>query len=362
MSGGVDSTLAAFLLREQGCEVVGVTMKFWPCSAFDDVQDRPNVCCSPDDISDAARAAARFGIRHYVCNFEDEFEQAVISPFCDEYAHGRTPNPCIRCNQHIKFQAFLKRAQMIGCENIATGHYARKGFDEKTGRHLLLRPRDTTKDQTYFLFTLTQEQLDRTRFPLADTTKEQAREKLHHLGLTKLSTKEESQDICFVRQGSYREFVRRRRPDAFRPGPIMDTKGNVIAEHEGIGNFTIGQRRGLNLSAGRPVYVVRINGEQNAVVVGEEQELWQDQLTAQHCNWIAFARPPRAMRCSAKIRYRNPAVPCTVDAESDGTTHVKFHQQQRAVTPGQAVVFYDGDCCLGGGWIDCVRGSAGRFV
>ena len=351
MSGGADSTLAAVMLKEQGHDVIGITMRIFPADAIPEDQIRPDVCCSEKSLRDAAAVAERFGFAHHVFDMVKSFEQDVIEQFCDDYAQGRTPNPCVRCNEKIKYHTFMDRARELGCDQIATGHYAGNGFDEQIGRHLLTLPRDREKDQTYFLFTLNQEQLAHSRYPMAELIKNQVRERLIAYGLGHIAEKPESQDVCFVPMKGYREYVRARRPEAFQPGPIVDSSGKRLGEHDGVANFTIGQRRGLKIAAARPLYVTKILPAENTIVAGDEKDLWRRELTATGCNWIALNEPPRDLRCQAKVRYRAWPAPCTVNASRDGACAVVFDEPQRAITPGQAVVFYDDTLCLGGGWI-----------
>lgn len=354
MSGGVDSSVAAALLAAEGHEVVGLTMNLWP-DWLPEPDDAFKACCGVSAIDDARAVAGRLGIRHYVLNLREEFERAVIGYFADEYARGRTPNPCIACNQAIKFSLLLHKVTALGLDGLATGHYARVVRDVPSGRYLLLRARDGHKDQSYVLYGLTQAQLSRVRFPVGDYSKEQIRNLARQFTLP-VADKPDSQEICFVPRGSYAEVVARFRPDALRPGPILDTEGRVVGEHQGIARYTIGQRRGLGLSAGTPRYVVAIDFQRNAVVIGDEHDLFCDELVASAVNWISVDPLTRPRSVTARVRH----AACDVDAivqpgDRPGDILVRFAQPQRAPSTGQAVTFYDGDLVLGGGVIAGVR-------
>ncbi len=376
MSGGVDSSVAAAILKERGFEVIGATMQIWPRSL--PVGDREGGCCSVAAVEDARRVASMLGIPYYVLNFQEKFEHEVISYFAREYARGRTPNPCIRCNQRIKFGHLLRKARELGATYIATGHYARIRRDIATGRHLLLKAKDARKDQTYVLYVLRQDELARTLFPVGGLTKEETRRMAASLGLP-VAEKRESQEICFIPDDDYRRFLREYLPETRRPGPILDLEGNVLGEHEGIAFYTIGQRKGLGIASTEPLYVVDLDPEKNAVVVGRAGDVMAEGLVATDVNWIAFDRLEEPMGVAAKIRYYTPTVAATVgprtpraaapghpcgpgdvsDAGDLGKpgdagrvqVEVRFASPQRAATPGQSVVFYDGDVVLGGGVI-----------
>ncbi len=348
MSGGVDSSVAAHILKEQGHEVIGLTMKIWPCGT--DAGGGGRTCCDPDSIRDAGRVAGELGIRHYELGMRGAFEKAVVREFLTEYASGRTPNPCVTCNRFIKFGPFLEKAAALGATRLATGHHAVVTRDESTGAYLLRKGRDRSKDQSYFLYVLTQEQLSRVLMPIGDLTKTEVRGAARAAALS-IAERPESQDVCFVPDGDVAAFFRLMMPEAMRPGPIEDLEGNVLGEHAGLALYTVGQRSGLGLSRPRPTYVLRIDAARNAVVVGDDEELYSSELTASDLNWIAGAPPAREFRTEAKIRYAAEPTSCTasLDGERLGLT---FDRPQRAVAPGQSVVLYDGDTVLGGGVID----------
>jgi tRNA-specific 2-thiouridylase len=401
MSGGVDSSTVAAMLRAEGHNVVGLTMQLWNQRRLagrdgmpEQVQGR---CCSIDDVYDARRVAEDLGIPYYVVNHEERFERDVVRPFIDEYLSGRTPIPCSLCNNHLKFDQLLLTARQIGAELLATGHYARCEFSPERNRWLLRRAADPAKDQTYFLFGLTQEQLSRTLFPLGHMNKPQVRElaREHHLALAE---KPDSQEICFVPGGDYKRFIDaylaeqgERLPDT--SGELVTTDGKVLGRHEGVHNFTVGQRKGLGVATGSPLYVININGAEGKVTVGGNDDLLSRTLIARDLNWIAIdglrAGCPEAnegdsgslvqanalspgerdsgslvygnapsgvqanapMRVQAKIRHRHEPAAAVIEPAANGEVRVTFDEPQRAITPGQAVVFYDGDLVVGGGWI-----------
>jgi tRNA-specific 2-thiouridylase len=349
MSGGVDSSVAAALLAAEGHEVVGLTMNLWP-EWLPEPDDAFRACCGVSAIEDARTVARQLGIRHYVLNMREEFEQAVIGYFVDEYARGRTPNPCVACNQSIKFSLLLEKMTALGLDGIATGHYARVAGDPSTGRRLLLRGRDPVKDQSYVLFGLTQDQLGRLRLPVGEYTKAEVRMLAREFSLL-VAGKPDSQEICFVPRGSYADVVARFRPDALRPGPIVDTSGRRLGTHQGIARYTVGQRRGLGLAAGAPVYVVALDPEENTVVVGEETDLLCRALVADGMNWIG-GRPLEPRRVTARVRHAARDVPATVRPEAaEDRAVITFDEPQRAAAAGQAVALYDGERVLGGGLI-----------
>lgn len=348
MSGGVDSSVAAHVLKERGHEVVGLTMRIWPCGA--DVEGDGRTCCDPGAIRDAARVAEELEIPHYELGMRGEFERAVVSHFAREYARGRTPNPCVRCNRLIKFGPFLRKAAAVGATHLATGHHATVRFNETTGKYVLLRGRDAAKDQSYFLHMLPQEQLSRTIMPIGKMTKSEVRAKARAAGLH-VSERTESQDVCFVPDGDIASFFRRVAPEAVTPGPIEDASGTVLGEHRGLALYTVGQRSGLGLSLPRPAYVLRIDAARNVIVVGDESELYSSRLKASDACWVAGEPPAESFRSAAKIRYAGEPAPCLVEIAGDGLA-VTFDEPQRAVAPGQSVVFYDGDRVLGGAEID----------
>ena len=395
MSGGVDSSTVAAMLRAEGHNVVGLTMQLWNQRRLAGREGMPEHvqgrCCSIEDVYDARAVAEELGIPYYVVNHQERFERDVVRPFVQEYLSGRTPIPCSLCNNHLKFDQLLITARQIGADLLATGHYARCEFSPERNRWLLRRAADPAKDQTYFLFGLTQEQLSRTRFPLGEMSKPQVRDLARQHGLA-LAEKPDSQEICFVPGGDYKRFI-----DAYldeqgehlpdTSGELVTSDGRVLGHHEGIHNFTVGQRKGLGVATGSPLYVININGAQGQVTVGGNDELLSRKLIARDLNWIAFdnlseeiarqnelaqvassgngGRPPfrspdhpitgspdlRGLRVHAKIRHRHEPAAATVESAGPGEALVTFDQEQRAITPGQAVVFYDGDLVVGGGWI-----------
>jgi tRNA-specific 2-thiouridylase len=355
MSGGVDSSVAAALLVEQGHDVVGVTLRVWPWKEPEESARRFGSCCSPETVEDARQVARRLGIPYYLLNSEREFDRTVVDSFAREYEAGRTPVPCMVCNRDVKFGSLLQRARAWDAAAVATGHYARITRDERSGRFLLWRGRDRRKDQSDFLWPLSQSQLAAARFPVGDLTKDEVRAKARALGLV-TADKPESQEICFIPDDDYRGFLRRRIPQAFRPGPIVDGRGAVLGEHGGLAGYTVGQRRGLGLSAGRPLYVTALDPARNAVVVGPAEALDAESLWAEQVNLIALERLEAPLEVTAKIRHSHVPVPALLLAPSTedrarGRLQVRFHIPQRAVSPGQSVVFYRGELVVGGGVI-----------
>ncbi len=360
MSGGVDSSAAAAILKEQGHELVGFTMQLWNqrrgISVDENGEPLPSRCCSLDDVYDARRVAEELGFPFYVLNLEQEFERDVVQPFVVSYLNGETPIPCVACNSRLKFASLDKLAASLGCEKVATGHYARVDFEAATCRYRLLRGSDPGKDQSYFLWELTQDQLSRALFPLGEMSKPDARDAARRNDLA-VAEKEESQEICFVPDGDYAGFIDRylaaeaqtdRLPGA---GEIVDTKGAVIGTHAGIHHYTIGQRRGIGIADAQPLYVARIDSNRNRIIVGKQEELLSDELMAAGVNWIALDDPSEALQAEVRVRYRHTAAPATITSLADNHAHIKFVEPQRAITPGQATVFYRGDEVLGGGWI-----------
>lgn len=357
MSGGVDSSVAAALLAEQGYEVIGVTMNTWSEIPEDVKLNEHSGCCSLAAVEDARKVANTIGIPYYVFNFQGTFKESVIDYFIDEYAHGRTPNPCIACNRYVKFSAFLERALALECDYVATGHYATVGTDPLyPGRALLGKSADMRKDQTYVLYNLTQNQLAHTLFPLGHMTKPEVREIARKLGLV-TADKPDSQEICFVWDNDYGRFLEEQIPEAMVPGPILTTRGERLGQHKGLPHYTVGQRKGLGLAAGKPLYVVDIDMERNALIVGDDDDVFTHGLTCHDLNWIALEGLTGPLECTAKIRSTAREARCTITPLAGGQVHVRFHEPARAVTPGQAVVFYQDQWVLGGGII--LRGEVG---
>ncbi|HEU4367882.1 MAG TPA: tRNA 2-thiouridine(34) synthase MnmA [Methylomirabilota bacterium] len=348
MSGGVDSSVAAALLVEAGHEAIGVTMRVWPASSAPAA--RAGACCGSEAVGDARRVAATLGIPYYALNMADEFDRAVIGPFADAYRRGRTPVPCVACNTELKFGSLLARARAWDAAAVATGHYAR--VDRAPAGHWRLRrARDTRKDQSDFLWPLTQAQLAAARFPIGELTKDEVRGRARRLGLA-TADKPESQEICFVPDDDYRGFLRRRDPAMFRPGPIVDRAGHVLGRHAGVAGFTIGQRRGLGLASDRALYVVDLDPATERVTVGQAADLERDRLVVGSANFIAGAAPTGPLRVAAKIRHNQPPAPAVVRPLGTGRAEVVFDAPQRAVTPGQSCVWYREDEVVGGGVIE----------
>lgn len=347
MSGGVDSSTTAALLVERGYDVIGLMMRMWS-EEGDGLL--PNKCCSPEAVADARGVCQRLGIPFYLFNVEAEFKTRVVDFFADGYAAGITPNPCLQCNRFVKFGTLLAKARALGAEQLATGHYARI-LQDNAGDYELWKGIDPRKDQSYALHILSQEQLAQTMFPLGEYTKDQTRERARGYGL-RVATKDDSQDLCFIADGDYRNFMRRNRPDALVPGPILDSSGNVLGQHTGLPDYTIGQRKGLGIAAGEPLYVTALDGTHNALIVGRAGELGKTELLARNVNWIpAKLAEQLPMRAAVKIRYRAAAQPATIFIAHDNSVRVVFDAPLRDITPGQAAVFYDGERCLGGGII-----------
>ena len=357
----MDSSAAAAILKEQGHELVGFTMQLWDQRRGINVDENgdplPSRCCSLDDVYDARRVAEELAFPFYVLNLERDFERDVVQPFITSYLNGETPIPCVACNSRLKFASLDRLALSLGCEKVATGHYARVEFDETTNRYRLLRGRNEQKDQSYFLWELTQAQLSRALFPLGEMSKPEAREAARQHGLNAVAEKKESQEICFVPDGDYAGFIDRyleaedetdRLPGT---GEIVDTAGKVVGRHEGIHRYTIGQRRGIGIADERPLYVISINSERNRVTVGGADELLTGEFTAAGVNWIAFDDPTDSVRAEVRVRYRHTAAPATITPLPNNRARIVFDEPQRAITPGQATVFYRGDEVVGGGWI-----------
>lgn len=347
MSGGVDSSVAAYLVREMGYDCIGAMMKLY--TNEDLGLERTRVCCSLDDASDARAVAFRLGMPFYVFNFSEEFRERVIGEFISEYERGRTPNPCIACNRYFKFDRFLRRAQELECAKIATGHYAR--IERAGDRFLLKKALDASKDQSYVLYFMTQQQLSRTLFPLGALTKREAREIAAAQGFVN-AEKPDSQDICFVPDGDYARFLERARGEAYPPGDFLNERGEKIGEHRGAIRYTIGQRKGLGIALGFPAYVCAKDMRNNTVTVSGERALFSKEATAENVNWIACDAPAAPIRAQVRIRYRQPEQPARIIPIDKARVRIEFDSPQRAVAPGQAAVFYDGETVIAGGTID----------
>ena len=359
MSGGVDSSAVAALLHAQGHELIGLTLQLWNQRRLAGREGMPasvqGRCCSIDDVYDARQVAEHLGIPYFLVNAQDRFEEEVVRPFVAEYLAGRTPIPCTLCNNHLKFDQLLLTARQIGADRIATGHYARNHFDKARNRWVLSRPADRSKDQTYFLFGLTQEQLSRTMFPLGEMQKPAVREMAADHGL-ELAQKPDSQEICFIPGGSYSDFLKayldeqgRKLPDS--SGELVGVSGEVMGRHEGIHGFTVGQRKGLGLSSPSPLYVLNIHPDSHAVQVGSDEQLYTSHLSADRLNWVSIPEPDKPIRVAIKIRHRHDPAPATLRVSGDDRIEATFDEPQRAITPGQSAVFYQGDEVAGGGWI-----------
>ena len=347
MSGGVDSSATAALLIEQGYDVIGITLKLWPQDCVNRAEDK---CCGPQAVTDARSVCNKLDIPYYLIDESGEFQKHVIQYFADEYKAGRTPNPCVMCNQNLKFGRLIDRADQLGADFIATGHFAGVEKSADGSRMLLKRGRDRRKDQSYFLFSLRQDQLARILFPLGEKTKSDTRDVARHCQL-KTADKEESMEICFVPDNNYGGFLQQANLVQKHRGEITDVYGHVLGHHDGIEFYTIGQRRGLGITTAKPVYVVELDPETNRVVVGDESALDRDEFIAERCNWHPFEQLTGPIEVMAKIRYNHPGTDATITPLEGGKVKVKLHTPQRAITPGQAAVFYQDDLVVGGGWI-----------
>jgi len=350
MSGGVDSSVAAALLKEQGYDVIGVTMKLFSLPKDYCRSENLRSCCGWKATEDAHRVAISLGISHYVVDFRDQFDKSVIKNFCGEYSKGRTPNPCIRCNQYIKFDFLMKKLKAFEADYLATGHHARVEYDTRSERYFLKKGKDKKKDQSYFLYPLTQKQLSRILMPIGNFTKEEVREKAQKLGLS-VAQRHESQEICFIPDNDYVRFLRQRIPSAFRPGPIVDRENRVLGKHEGIAHFTIGQRKGMGIAASQPLYVLSMQSDTNTIVVGPSNQLYEKTLLASQMNLISKAKITKPLNVGAKIRYKHREAKALLTPLDTDQILVEFEKPQRAITPGQAVVFYDRNVVVGGGII-----------
>jgi tRNA-specific 2-thiouridylase len=374
MSGGVDSSTVAAILKNEGHEIVGLAMQLWNQRRINvgaDGEALPSRCCSLDDIYDARTVAKRLGFPFYVVNFEENFEENVVTPFVEAYLEGRTPSPCVSCNSHLKFAKLVELAEAAGSDYVATGHYARVEFDSEKGRYLLRKGLDGKKDQSYFLFELTQAQLAKAIFPLGAMSKAEVRDVARDSGLS-VAEKAESQEICFVPDGDYARFIEKylkeNKLDApklteklhqlsirrAKEGNIVTSKGEILGTHKGIHHYTIGQRRGLGIAWPEPLYVIGIDPETNKVIVGTKDELPGYTLIANKTNWIMFDEPKEPFKAAARIRYRHEEAKALITPLENGRVKVEFEDPQRAITPGQAIVFYEGDKVIGGGWIETV--------
>jgi len=351
MSGGVDSSVAAALLLDEGYDVVGITMNLFSLRREFCRDESLKSYCGRGAAEEANRVAANLGIEHYLLDLKQPFEELVVADFLEEYRCGRTPNPCIRCNQYIKFDVLMERASRLGADFLATGHHARIEKDQSSWRFLLKKGKDKEKDQSYFLYTMTQRQLSRTLFPIGNLTKAEVRAKAKELGLP-VAQRPESQEICFIQGNNYVLFLKERIPGAFQPGPIVDEEGQVLGEHKGVIHFTVGQRRGMGISAPHPLYVLDIDSKNNTVVVGPNERLYRRHLLASGINWISQEGSTGPIGIKARIRYKHREARAKLEIRNSREVRIEFDKPQRAITPGQAVVFYDSEIVVGGGTIE----------
>ncbi|MBW6409836.1 tRNA 2-thiouridine(34) synthase MnmA [Clostridium weizhouense] len=349
MSGGVDSSVAAYLLKQQGYEVIGATMQIW--QEDNEYAEKEGGCCSLSAVNDARRVCDKLDIPFYVLNFRDYFKDKVIDYFVQEYIDGRTPNPCIECNKHLKFDELLRRARGIGADYVATGHYAK--IEEKDGRYLLIRSDDDRKDQTYALYNFTQDQLKHTLMPCGQYTKEKIREIAKEIGLA-VHNKKDSEEICFIPDNDHGKYILNARPGVIKPGNFVDKNGNILGKHKGIVYYTIGQRKGLGIALGRPIFVTDINPKTNEVVLGAEEDIFKTELIAGNLNFITFDALDKPTEVEAKIRYSARTAKAIISPLKDGRVKVTFKEKQRAITKGQSVVFYNGNIVVGGGIIEAI--------
>ncbi|CUP77134.1 tRNA 2-thiouridine(34) synthase MnmA [Clostridium baratii] len=347
MSGGVDSSVAAYLLKKQGYDVIGITMKLW--QGDKEYEEKEGGCCSLSSVEDARRVCEKLDIPFYVLNFKDSFKENVVKYFVQEYIDGKTPNPCIACNKHLKFDELLRKARGIGAEYVATGHYAK--IEERDGRYLLIRSDDDRKDQTYALYNFTQDQLAHTLMPCGEYTKDKIREIAKEIGLA-VHNKKDSEEICFIPDNNHGKFIKEERPNEVKPGNFVDAKGNILGQHKGIVYYTIGQRKGLGLALGKPVFVIDIRPKTNEVVIGSEDNIFRTDLVAKDVNFIPFDELKGEMKVQAKVRYAAKPADAVIKPLPDGKVKVSFTEKQRAITKGQSVVFYDGEIVVGGGIIE----------
>lgn len=351
MSGGVDSSVAAALLKEERYEVIGVTMNLFSLPQEYCRSENLRSCCGWKAVEDANRVASILGITHYVADLRADFEEKVITDFCEQYGQGRTPNPCIRCNQHVKFKSLMTRAERLGADFLATGHHARVEYNARKSTYLLKKGRDREKDQSYFLYPLSQEQLSRTLFPVGNFTKKEVREKARRMGLP-VAHRTESQEICFIPDKDYAGFLQERIPQAFQSGPVVDIEGHIIGQHRGVARYTIGQRKGMGIAASHPLYVIRILHDSNEIVVGPNEKLYHRNLLASQVHLVSSEKITQPLTVKAKIRYKHKETIAIVKPVEKDRARVEFGKPQRAITPGQSVVFYNGDVVVGGGIIE----------